>query len=379
MNGFCPYLLAHLRAIAQCNLPSAKITPAGFLRALLENRPNVTIINSEQALKLDDGSGHIRDLVLKYRKRAVPQNTSTVDNCEVDVQPQYSETTVTATKFRKLAIFMEDEDLARYCADATNMIRVNGMPTPFMQDFMDGLMEQANGLLGAIDIDLLALQAANFGVNVVTGSNAARTINFPQNTTINNLDSGMTRLLQDAIENEVCGDLILVGSGLMSNYNIQQQAACCANNGVDTSRFQQFRFYNDLYAKQQWGENHVGAFSRGSVGFVELNRYQGFRAGQKGTSTFFTMPLPVECPECYGGYDNLVFDAQLRYLDCPTTINVGCEGEKSVGRGWILDLSKSFGLFNIPTNAYQGTNYDDCYNDRLLGNNGTLRFVITNS
>jgi len=62
-NGYCPYVLSHLKTIAGCNAPSSKITPAGFLRSLLENRPNVEIINPDSALRLDDGAGHIRDLL----------------------------------------------------------------------------------------------------------------------------------------------------------------------------------------------------------------------------------------------------------------------------------------------------------------------------
>jgi hypothetical protein len=377
-NGYCPYFLAHLKTIAQCNAPSSKITPTGFFRSLVENRPTIEIINPVSSLRLDDGAGHIKDLQLKYRERSVPEQTSTYDNCDIDVRPSYKEMTVATTNYRKLSVYLDDETLAHYCEDATEMQRTAGMPTPLMKDFMDMVMENANALIGAIDKDLLTLQLTKFGTNVVTHSNAATSINIPQSTVINDLDSGITKLLQHASENEVCGNLILAGNGLMNNYFLQLRAAGLAATGIDNSKFQDFKWYNDIYSTNIWGANHIIGYSAGSVGFIELNRYMGWRSGKKGNSEFFTMPLPIECPECYGDYDSVDFDIQLRYVDCPTEVLVAGV-LTTIPRGWVMDIGKSFGLFNIPGDAYQGTGYGDAYNDRLIGNNGTLRFVISNT
>lgn len=378
--GFCPPVLAHLRSISECNTPSSKITPAGFLRLLVENNPQTRIINADHALKLDDGSGHIRDLIVKYLKRAVPEQTSTSDDCEINNMNIYNELTIPTTNYRKKTFLIADEDLARYCADATAMVAGNGAPTGFMREMLDQIMVEANALIGAIDMDLLTLQATRFGVNVHTGSNAAETINFPNvNAGVNNsFEDGMIHILQDAALNEICGELLIAGHGNFNAFTLQQMVACCNQLGIDSSRFTGFRFYPDLYSQDIWGTNHIGVFSQGSVGFVELNRYEGFRSGRKGTSEFFTMPLPIDCPQCNGGYDSIDFDVQLRYIDCPTTVTI-CGEETTVRSGWALTLGKSFGLFNIPTDAYQNTAYGDCYTDRLSGNNGTLRFIATNT
>lgn len=381
-QGFCPPFLAHLKAVAGCNTPSSKITPAGFLRLLIENRPTTQLINPESALRLDDGQGHIRDLVLKHLKRAVPGQISTADNCQIDIVQDYSEVTVATTNYRKVALYISDEDLSRYCAEATNMVRIGGFPSTFMQEFLDRIMMAANGIIGAIDTDLLTMQAIRFGANAANGgSNAAVTVNFPgANAGVDNFyTEGFVKILQDAALNEVCGDLLIAGHGNFNAYSLQQAVACCSQLGIDTSRWTGYRFYPDIYSQTIWGENQIGVFSAGSVGFIELNRYEGRRAGRKGTSEFFTMPLQVDCPECNGTYDNMDFDVQLRYIDCPTLINVGCVGETVVPRGYVLDIGKSFGLFNLPTDAYQNEAYDDCYNDRLTGNNGTLRYIIANT
>lgn len=371
--GFCNPVQAHLQSIAECNTPSSKITPAGFLRLLVENNPQTRIINADHALTLDDGSGHIRDLVVKYLKRAVPEQTSTSDDCEINNMNVYNELTIPTTNYRKKTFMIADADLSRYCRESTEMVRINGFPTPFMREFLDQIMVEANALIGAIDMDLLTLQATRFGVNVHTGSNAAEPILF--NSASTSFDDGMVHILQDAQLNEICGELLIAGFGNFNAFTIQQAFACCNQLGIDISRITGYRYYPDLYAENIWGTNHIGVFSQGSVGFVELNRYEGAFAGRKGTSEFFSMPLPIDCPQCNGGYDSIDFDVQLRYIDCPTTVTI-CGEETTVRSGWAMTLGKSFGLFNIPTDAYQNTAYGDCYTDRLTGNNGTLRFIV---
>lgn len=373
-DGFCPYILGQLAEITACNTPSYKITPAGFLRMLLENKPAVEL------LQLDNGNGHLRDVRYKYKKRAVPSQTSTEDNCDITYIPRWLENSLATTNFRKAAFFIDDETMARYCADASATVAVGQPSTMLMNEFMKDIMNTANALIGAINQDLLTLQAVNFGRNQVTGSNAAQTVNIPKDATQYDLSSGITKILADAMENEFCGSINLVGSGIMNNFQIQQLVSCCNAAGVDMSRFTGFNWYHDLYAKQSWGTNQVGVFSEGSVGLIDIIRYRGFRSGDRGVSQFFTMPLPVECPQCNGGYDGLVFDAQLKYFDCPQDIESDCDGTVPIDRGYALILSKTYGLFNIPSNAYQNESvYDDCGTDRLSGNNGTLRYTITNS
>lgn len=373
-NGFCPAILAQLSDIANCNTPAFKITPAGFLQKLLEDKPSM------QLLTLSDGNGHQRDISLKYKKRALPSQTSTTDSCTINYIPSWLETQLATTNFRQIAFFIDDETMARYCADASRTVMVGQPATSLMNEFMTDIMNSVNGLVGAVNQDLLALQAVKFGVNVVTGVNTAQTVNIAKDATQYDLSSGITKILSDAAENEFCGNIDIVGSGTMNAFNIQQVVSCCNAAGVDMSRFTGFRWYNDLYAKAAWGADQVGVFSQGSTGLIDIIRYEGFRAGNKGVSQLFTLPLPVLCPNCNGGYDALEIDAQLKYFDCPQDIESECDGTVPINRGYALILSKTFGLFNIPSNAYQNEAvYSDCGTDRLSGNNGTLRYTITNS
>lgn len=374
-NGFCPGILKQLSDATACSTPNFKVTPAGFLQMLLENPAMI------QVLRLDEGNGHVRDIAMKYKKRRLPSETTTTDDCAVNYIPSWLETNLAATSFRKDSFFLDDEKLARYCADATRTVMIGQPATEIMQEVLTDITNTTNAVIGAINQDLLNLQAVKFGVNAVTGSNAAQSVNIPKDATQYDLNTGITKILADAQDNEFCGAINLVGSGLMNNFTIQQMVSCCNAAGVDMSRFSGFNWYNDVYAKTAWGTNQVGVFSEGSVGLIDLVRYKGFRAGKKGTSEFFTLPMPVPCPNCNGGYETLIFDAQLRYFDCPGDIDPECGDSVPFNRGYQLIISKSFGLFNIPSDAYQNdVAYDtDCGVDRLSGNNGTLRYTITNS
>lgn len=373
-NGFCPAILRQVREIAQCNTPAFKITPAGFTQKLLEDKPSM------QLLTLSDGNGHQKDVRLKYKKRILPSQTSTDDTCNINYIPSWLEMALATTNFRQVAFFIDDTTMAKYCADASASVMVGQPSTPLMQEFFTDVMNSVNGLIGAINQDLLTLQAIKFGVNVVTGTNTAQAVNIPKDATQYDLNTGITKILADASVNEFCGQIDIVGSGIFNNFNIQQLVSCCNAAGVDMSKFSGFRFYHDLYAQAAWGANQVGVFSQGSVGLIDIIRYEGFRAGDRGVSQFFTMDLPVLCPNCNGGYDSMTIDAQLKYFDCPQQIESECDGDVPINRGYALILSKTFGLFNIPSDAYQNEAiYSDCGTDRLSGNNGTLRYTITNS
>lgn len=370
--GYAPYLLMHSKAVYSGMAPSTKITPPGYFRSLLENsRANIV------SQGIDDGSGHIKSVQVKYRTRLPLGASATTDTCDLDIRPAYSEATIAATQFRKLSIFLEDDTLARYMNDASSRVQmVNGIPTltgvtPLMQEQMDMIMESANGLLGDINNDLLVAQATAFGKNQVTGSTASTAVNFP--LTLNgSLTTGMDKVMADAEANEMnLSNSYVVGSGLVANYYRQQIAKGVATNGVNTALLASPNFYTDLQAASAWGTNQFGIFEKNAVQFIDINRYTGFKAGIKGSSFFGTLPMSVS--DSAGNSISINIDIQMKYVDCPTEVVVsGYVDPQSVNRGWILILSKSFDQFNIPVDAYDAS-------DRLTGNNGTLRYTASNS
>jgi len=366
-NGFMPHLLMHSKQVFGEATPGMKITPPGFLKMLLNNsRPQIT------SRGIDDGSGHIRELRIKYRTRVPAGKTSTSDNCDVDAFPSYLEDTIAATLFRKYALMIEDETIAQYERDASASVAVGRPATSLMVDQWNAIIEAANGLFADINDDLLVKQNLNWGVNVVSGNNTATTVNFDLNAAQNDLNSGMTLVMAEAMENEInMGNTFVVGSGLVNNYFLQQAAKGVANSGLDTSRLAMPPFFFDPGTSSAWNVNEFGVFERNAAQLVNINRFDGFKGGNKGGTLFGTITLPVIDSLGSGDLSSFTFDYQWKYNDCPTEIEF--EGyPRTQNRGWVLILSASYDLYNIPANAYDAT-------DRLAGNNGSLLYEATNA
>jgi hypothetical protein len=128
-------------------------------------------------------------------------------------------------------------------------------------------------------------------------------------------------------------------------------------------------FFFDKDTQTIWGNNTVGLFAPGSAKFISRNRYVGPGwSGQRGTSFFSTLPLPVNEFGCADDcLRDLVLDMQIRYNDCPVDT-----GDGTIDRGIQVILSKQFALWVQPDNAFQAT-------DELYGTNGTLKYFVSNT
>lgn len=364
-NGFCPAALTHINTLTECASPMVKVTPSGFLKMLLDKRQTADVTSFK-----DDGMGHVKDVSFKYAPRLLDTQTDTAASCDPNLQSAWSEASIPdPTLFRQIGIYIDAADMSKYCADASATVMVGKEPTRFMNEFIDQVKRMANALIVAIDKDLLTKQLANFGRNARTGSNAAATLNFPLDATVNNLAQGIALLLSDMSVNEACNDYSIVGSGLFNNFDKQQFLKGLASNGVDTSKWNDYTFYHDINASTVWGANQIGVFENKAVQLIDINKNNLFTGMDTGASQLFSMTLPLEC--CAGGYDSLTFDAQLKFIDCPTEVNIGGV-PTTKNKGWVLTLGKAFDLWNIPAAAYQAT-------DRLYLNNGTYRYAVTNT
>lgn len=360
-----PLLLAAKRAFQ--NNFETKITPPGYLQYLLANtKPN--IISTSK----DDGSGYLRDVKVRYKQRSTPDETATEDDCSIQGKPAYNEVTIGSTLFRKISYYFDLDTISQFEKDALALTNIGTPPTAIVMEVMDSIMSLANGLIGAIDIDLLTLQAANFGKNAVTGLNTARTVNFNLDGTENNLNEGMTMVMADARFNELqAASLAAVGSGLVDNYFLQLNANAINANQSGLNNSQLFRpaFYYDPYAAAAFGSNQFGLFEKNAVQIVNIARFRGPKAGRFGQSELGTVILPLS--DAFGNpIGALELDWQKKYIDCPSEIEIAGEIE-TVGRGYSFDLMASFTQVNIPADAYKAS-------DRLTGVNGTLRYTATN-
>jgi len=366
-NGYCPALLRSIESIAGENAPSRKLHVAGFLAMTF-------CCQNSSVSPVNDGytaDGQQRGLTVSYRKRPVLADVQDEDDCDINKLPAKSEWNLPALSHKQYSFYMSDDQVSRYCAEYATSVALGLPATQVMREHYDNIIEGANILLSAINRDLVTLASTQFGTNIVSGSNAARTINIPQTPNMT-LNTGVIQLLRDFQENEICGDPCLVGGGLFAGYNIAQQIACCNEAGLDFSRLGLPRFFFDKDSQAIWGANQIGAFSPGSVKFINRQRYVGPYAGEKGNSFFFTLPLPVSEFGCAQDcLSDLVFDVQMRYIDCPTSVTINGSAV-TVNRGWQFIISKTYALWVQPTDAYAA-------GDPLANTNGTLRYVITNT
>jgi hypothetical protein len=188
----------------------------------------------------------------------------------------------------------------------------------------------------------------------------------------------MTLVMSDAMENEVrLNGAVIVGSGLINNYFLQQVAKGVNSGGVNTSQLAMPKFYYDAYSGSKWGTNNFGLFERDAVQFVNVCRFRGAKSGQKGSDFFMTLRLPLMDSLGQGTLAGFEFDVQLAYRTCPDTLQIGTYNADtnpptSLGRGWNIILSCAYQSVNIPSDSYASA-------DRLNAVNGTFKYVATNS
>lgn len=373
-QGFCPNLLLHMREVAQSATPQFKMRPTGFFGSLIAS-------GNVNALPVDAKTGHKKEVKVKYKTRYRIADTDTSRSCDNVHRKSYSETTASLDKFRQLAINIDDETIAQYCEQASRSVVAGQPATAFMNEFVeDVILGGANALIGAVNRDLVEAQKSKFGSINIGGtttdtSSSPITVNFNDDTSVNKFDEGMTKILGDYQDNDGSERPIIVGGGLFHKYAIQQRAKGLAQNGINTSIFNSdFEFWYDRDASNDWtdsgAKNNIGIFEPNSVQLIEYMRNRGHKAGVKGTSTFGIIPIPMVTNN---GIIPVNFDFQWKYYDCPTTLTDAYSGDSiEVDRGWSMIVSKEFGLFNLPTGAYES-------GDELEGNNGTYRYKVTNA
>lgn len=375
-NGYCEALLLHLDSIAGQNYPGQKVTIPGFL--------NMLVSQPDRPSAIQDGyqGGHYRTVNVKYMPRTTVNQVSTSDTCAIDVLPAYKETSVSVNNIAQTGIFMTDDQVRQYCEEASRTVAIGQPATQVMNEHLKAILHSMNGIYQKMENVLTTSMASAFGKHKATGTATAVTVNIEQDGTLNDLGTGMTKLLMDAEANEFCGTPYFVGAlgGLMHAYSIQKQRMGLAPGlGYNPEALAaDFQFFASGQTATTWGAQHVGMFAPGSVHLVERQDNVGSFAGQRGASFFTTIVDPRT--QCWtpNGLGNIAFDLQVKYIDCPDDLGSNItngyisEGSISAARGYVLLIKKRYGLFTTPTDAYDGA-------DVLAGSNGSLRYAMTNS
>lgn len=366
-NGYCPALLRTIEEVAGDNAPSRKLHNAGFL-AMLQCCANSTVNAVNDGY---DDSGHERPLTVSYRRRPTLDDVQEEDNCDINRIPTKLEWNIPALNFASSSFYLSDEELRKYCEDASRTRSIGSPPSTIAQEHYELFKETANIVMKKVNRDLVTEMATQFGENVQTGSATGKVINIDRDGDQLILDNGLIDMLRDFQENEICGEPCLVGGGLFSAYEMGRVAACCNAAGFDLSRIGIPRFFFDKDTQLIWGPNSVGAFAPGSVKMIERMMYKGFFNRPKNGSEFFTAPLPIADFGCADPCQVTEFDVQLKGIDCPTEVE-GPNGPITVNRGWLVIVSKRYGLWVQPDDAYPA-------GDELENTNGTLKYFFSNT
>lgn len=374
LQGLAPKLQQHLLVLAGQNDPSAKITPAGFTKFLVDKTPSIQIPDYE-VLRLSNSRGHVKSIELYTYSRAGigSQGISETPSCDNGVVPLRKAFTLEAPRYVQAQIVLPDNLIEQYAEDASQMVQLQGAPTLVMNEMLQEIMAYINGLVATINTRLVS--DVTFGKNIVTGSTASTTVNIAKDATLYDLSQGLVKILADARNNEMIGNLNLVGGGLFLNYEISKGSAGVAANGQNQALVGGYGFNFDTYtgSAANWGSNAnaLGVFQDGTIGFIDLSRMLGFKQRNLGTYQSFQIVLPIE--NGAGNVTTMTFDVKLIFSPCPKT-EIADDGysEFELQEGWNLIISKRYGLYQMPTSVYSST-------DRLAGSNGALLYNITNS
>lgn len=347
--------MMNISAIAGLNDPQLKITPVGFLKMLLENNA-MTVVNNLKDIQ----SGQKRQIDVKYMQRGIESEVTDVDDCDTPISPSWKTANIGNALFNKVGIFISDDDMRQYVLAATDPTALGNSAQNVSKALYETVLTYINALLQKIDGNLVAAQALKFGVNAAYGEATAQPITLGTKA---RMDDGVVKLILDAEANEVYDELLICGNGLVRAFDIYNKL----KSGVDNQGFGalNLKAYSDPKTVSGWGANHFGVFAKGTIGFVDCPQNVGNYAGEQGGSFFFQLPMPL--PLSDGTILPLAFDCQLKYVDCPEKNG---EGQIIAKRGWKLIISKTYGLFNMPSDAFK-------VGDPLRGVNGSFHYVAT--
>lgn len=351
LTGVAQAILKNISGLTGAADAQLKITPQGFLQMLLENNAAVSVNNLPELQ-----AGQNIPVKVRYMQRGLATSVTDTDSCSASVTPAWKEATIDHSLYSQLGLLLTDDLLRTLQVEAT---RPSGQVNVAL---MELLSTQINAIVSAMNTKLVTAQASKFGKNAAYSTASAGTAQSIVLSERMGFNEGLVKLQHDMFVNEVTGPLLVCGNGRILDYQNYNRF----KTGVDAQGFgsMPLNFYADQKTASLWGADHFGVFEPGTIGLVTWNRYKGVYAGQRGNSMFFTLPVPVALGN--GRTNVMTFDCQLFYNDCPSTDNP---------RGYRLILSQSYGLFNLPTDAYYtpatGTG------DVLSGVTGAFRYVAT--
>ncbi len=362
MTGFCPALL---RDITDWYVPapSDKVTETGFLTSLLQETNKPTVINEVMS-----NNGHTKSALVRYMPRSVISQAHETFDCGIDKTPAFKETTVSIAKKVQVGLFFEVDTIRQYCEDASRTQAVGAPPTQMMEFVRKAILTNLNSAYQKMETRLLQ--------SLKLACPSAVTVNLPLAGTQMDLANGIQKMLGELQDAEFCGIPTLVGgSNLFRNYDAiaGRNAFGMNQSGMMNTTNADWNFYYSKLGRTLLGTEDIAAIDPGSVGLLEAQLEVGSFAGQHGTSHFGVFSDPRMQCVTGTGYQNMLWDMQVKELDCATTLTDSYTGvDGTFNRGYAVYLRKAYDLWVTPSDVYDGA-------DVNAGQRGIKYFTISNS
>lgn len=325
-----------LDIMRDCNTGELQRTKTGFIQAL---RSDLNMgSNGATMLPLVENNKH-KSVRITYLQRAI--QTQVTDTCSSDCTGDFDdlcETTFDCTT-QKCMEWQLDRDAFKVVCEGTE------------QEFAQRLlMSKFDAFARTINSDILTTLSLNFGVNVQTGNNAAKTVNVLTNATGAPIANGLLDVDQDFTEfNNYCGMPIIVGQGNMNRYNKVLNASCCNDGGVDFPALVNqagFAFFLDTQFNANVGNNHFAVLAPGTFQLATTNLADD-------DSSFDVSPLSAYTT-VIDPTTGLKYDWTVQFKDCV--------------REWYFKLEICYDLFVPPSDQFNAA-------DPLSGINGSSRYI----
>ncbi len=373
MLGIANAILLSQAAVYKNAAPISKVTPPGMMQAILENSKPRLLSNV-----VDDGSGYIRDVKVRFKTRMPAGKTNIGDNCVVNAEPSYGEQTIPALSTRSYGVFFEYDKIEKYAENALQV--TNGAGSIQMAaEFMEELTAKMNGILADVNADIYSAVASNVGRHAASGSTAARTVNFPLAGTNDNLDAGFNRLMSDMALNEVqWSQLKAIGAGKSYVKWMQHMNSMVSANqsGINTAALSMPKYYYDpTTATALGGADEFLMMDKDAVQFLNICKFRGYKGRKVADSEFGIFPISLT--DSLGNpINSFEFDVQVKYNTCPGDVEI-LESEdypeaSAKGRGVSVFLIARYAPVFQDSASYDST-------DRLYLNNGLWNYDATNS
>lgn len=350
IGDLCLAIQENMENVAGTVMPMQKRTKNGYLDAL-QSELNISTFD---VIPYDQGNGQHRDVRLEYWQRETPDDIDGFSSnfCNVTGNDKGMKTeTFSICQSVSHPILIKEAQAAQLCEG------MNALYDKRLRLAFDAIRVKKNILL-------LQTQLTHFGVNASTGTNAAVTKDFVDNTANGQIKGDVWAEFMEEVahENEM-GDIpIIVGGSGFSKFNRILKMSCCNDAGIDplsNAEENGFGFFYDRNIDDTIGANECVVMEPGSVQEVTYLKYR-LSSGI------------LDTPGSYAAFESTnggIFKRGV-IVDPMTGEPYDCKVELTCDDEILIYLEQNFDLHFVPSDLYKAA-------DNLSGYNGSLRYILT--